>query len=108
MKGDIYTFGIVLILIVIAYVLISGSREGFNCANLGYDQWFNQNSVYFQTPFLFNIPTRNFPIYPDIRGEPNSVYYPGSETPCGYKYSPYIYDTQGNHFKFLNDDEYIA
>lgn len=72
---------------------------------------FNRDSVYFNIPFLVTLPTRNFPIYPDIRGEPNIVYRMGplgTILPYGYRFGPYMYDSQGNYFKYLDDTHYIA
>lgn len=94
---------VILAIIFLGYMfLIEYSKERFSLID---------ESIYFRIPFLFNIPTRNFPIYQDIRGEPNLIYRKsqfGVMMPYAYRFGPYIYDAQGNYFQYLDDTEFIV
>ena len=100
--SNTYIYLIIVTIVIVCIYFKNKLSEGFSRIH---------DSVYFDIPFLFSLPTRNFPIYHDIRGEPNIVYRPGflgSMIPCGYKYKPYMYDVQGNHFQYMDDNEYIV
>lgn len=67
--------------------------------------------VYSRIPYLFNTSIYNLPIYQDIRGSPNAAYTMdsfGSMTHIGYKFGPYLYDTQGNRIKYMNNSYYVS
>lgn len=91
----------VAIVIIIYFIFTQDITEHFKC----------NDSIYFRIPFLFNVPTRNMPIYQDIRGSPNAAYTIdslGTITHFGYKFGPYLYDTQGNRIKYMNNSYYVS
>lgn len=93
------TLYFLLIIIVIIVVLCK-------CYNI---ETFN-NFFYPGMPFPWQIPTRNMPLYYDIRGDPNVVYRKmmfGEYVPFGYIFGPYVYDTQGNYVKHADEKYYV-
>lgn len=59
----------------------------------------------------WSIPTRNMPLYYDIRGDPNIVYTKmlfGGYEPYGYLFGPHVYDVQGNFIEDVNGAYYIV
>jgi hypothetical protein len=94
--------------IILYYIFSQHIAEGFvGGDNYGY--WGNYG--YSRFPFLAGISTRNMPIYQDIRGSPNAAYTIdsfGTITHFGYKFGPFLYDTQGNRIKYMKNSYYVS
>ena len=89
---------IIIVIIILGYIILKYyNEEQFTPID---------DSVYFRIPYLFTLPTRNFPIYHDLRGMPNVIYARNALnmfSPCGYKFGTHIYDAQGNYFDKMDN-----
>ena len=94
---------LLIAVVIVAYFIINNQSESFKPIQ--------NDSIYFKVPFLFNVPTRNYPIYADIRGPANEIYIKdsmGTIRYMGYKFGPYLYDAQGNLIKQTFKNFYVA
>ena len=89
----------IVIATILYFISTCKIKEQFNG-----NRKFTYSTMPYMLPYMMPY-MRHFPIYQDIRGSPNAVYETdtwGSLIHIGYKFGPYMYNTQGNRVKHGN------